>query len=256
MTAAEPIAPAVEPPGTARWGLGSAQPVGPTFVAPLETPVGTFYLAWNAQGLVALDAAPSLEAARQQMTGPDGDPVQLRPAVPATLAQPLLARLHGAAEGSDLPLDLRRASPFQRAVWAATATIPRGEVRPYAWVAAQIGRPRAVRAVGSALAANPLPLVIPCHRVVRSDGSLGEYGLVGPTLKRRLLEWEGLDVRTQEELARRGIRWLADPRTRRVCYPSCRRVREQPRERLVPLSRPGEATTAGYRPCTDCRPVL
>jgi O-6-methylguanine DNA methyltransferase len=70
--------------------------------------------------------------------------------------------------------------------------IPRGEVRTYGWIAREIGRPKAVRAVGTALAKNPIPLFIPCHRVVRSDGSIGQYGCGGPVNKRRLLLHEGV----------------------------------------------------------------
>ena len=68
--------------------------------------------------------------------------------------------------------------------------IPMGEVRTYAWVAKKIRRPKAVRAVGTALKKNPFTIIVPCHRVVRSDGSLGEY-LLGRDLKKRLLEAEG-----------------------------------------------------------------
>jgi methylated-DNA-[protein]-cysteine S-methyltransferase len=71
------------------------------------------------------------------------------------------------------------------------ATIPRGEVRSYGWVAAQVGRPRAVRAAASAIARNPVPLVVPCHRVVRGDGRIGNYGLGGSEAKAKLLAGEG-----------------------------------------------------------------
>jgi methylated-DNA-[protein]-cysteine S-methyltransferase len=80
----------------------------------------------------------------------------------------------GDAPAVDVPMALV-ATPFQRAVLDAATSIPPGEVRTYGWVAAQIGRPRAARAVGRALGANPLPLVIPCHRVVAS-GPGGGYG--------------------------------------------------------------------------------
>jgi len=66
-------------------------------------------------------------------------------------------------------------TPFQWQVLAATATIPLGETRSYKWVAEKIGRPKAMRAVGQALRRNPFPLIIPCHRVIRQDGSLGGY---------------------------------------------------------------------------------
>ena len=90
-------------------------------------------------------------------------------------------------------VDLRGLTPFQADVLAVTRTIPPGETRTYAWVAEQVGRPRAVRAVGSALAANPVPLVIPCHRVTRSDGTTGDYAL-GAEAKVALLAAEGVAV--------------------------------------------------------------
>lgn len=68
-----------------------------------------------------------------------------------------------------------RLTEFEKAVLAATLSIPFGETRTYAWVARRIGKPKAVRAVGSALRKNPWPLIIPCHRVVRSDGAVGQY---------------------------------------------------------------------------------
>ncbi|MCL0053233.1 methylated-DNA--[protein]-cysteine S-methyltransferase [Dehalococcoidales bacterium] len=86
-------------------------------------------------------------------------------------------------------LDLSPATPFQREVWEITRLIPYGETRSYAWVAEQIGRPKAVRAVGQALSRNPLPIIIPCHRVVTSEGKLGGYS-GGVEMKRYLLYLE------------------------------------------------------------------
>lgn len=86
----------------------------------------------------------------------------------------------------DLPVDLALAAPFTRRVLAATARIRYGEVQTYAQVAAAAGSPRAMRATGNALGANPVPIVVPCHRVVRTGGALGGYG-GGPDRKRRLL---------------------------------------------------------------------
>jgi len=83
-------------------------------------------------------------------------------------------------------LDLSAATPFQREVWEITRLIPYGEIRSYAWVAEQIRRPKAVRAAGQALARNPLPVIIPCHRVLNTDGKLGGY-TGGVELKRQLL---------------------------------------------------------------------
>lgn len=89
----------------------------------------------------------------------------------------------------DLPLDLRSGTPFQQAVWRAAVKIPYGEVRSYAWVAKQIKKSRAFQAVGQALGANPVPIIIPCHRVIPSAGGLGGFsGGIG--MKRKLLDLE------------------------------------------------------------------
>jgi methylated-DNA-[protein]-cysteine S-methyltransferase len=95
------------------------------------------------------------------------------------------------AERVDFPdkLDLAGATSFQIKVWEATRLIPYGDTRSYRWLATQIGRPGAARAVGLALARNPLPIIIPCHRVVGSDGRLGGFS-GGPEMKRRLLSLE------------------------------------------------------------------
>jgi methylated-DNA-[protein]-cysteine S-methyltransferase len=99
----------------------------------------------------------------------------------------------------DCVLDLSGSTSFQRRVWKATMEIPYGQVRSYKWVAERIGKPSACRAVGHALAANPLPLIIPCHRVIRSDGSPGGFG--GRTgnvqTKLMMLSLEGCRSRVQ-----------------------------------------------------------
>ena len=101
----------------------------------------------------------------------------------------ILEYLAGKRRSFDLPLAPPQATAFYRAVWRACGEIPYGETRSYQWIAQRIGRPKASRAVGTALAANPLPLIVPCHRVVRGDGSLGGFG-GGLALKKRLLALE------------------------------------------------------------------
>ena len=88
-------------------------------------------------------------------------------------------------------LDLAGTTPFQREVWKITRLIPYGETRSYKWVAEQLGKPGAARGVGQALGRNPLPIIIPCHRVIRSDRGLGGFA-GGLDMKRRLLEIEGV----------------------------------------------------------------
>lgn len=86
-------------------------------------------------------------------------------------------------------LDFSFATPFLRRVWEATRLIPYGETRSYGWVARQIGKPSAARAVGQALGRNPFLIVVPCHRVIAGDGGLGGFGS-DPEMKRTLLELE------------------------------------------------------------------
>ncbi len=102
--------------------------------------------------------------------------------------EPLLAYLHGRQPHLELPLDVR-ATAFQRQVWEALRTIPYGETRSYSEIAWAIDKPKAVRAVARACAANPVSMLVPCHRVLRSDGAMAGYRW-GVERKKRLLETE------------------------------------------------------------------
>ncbi|MDP2857772.1 MAG: methylated-DNA--[protein]-cysteine S-methyltransferase [Bacillota bacterium] len=96
----------------------------------------------------------------------------------------------GGAFAPGFRLDLEHTTGFQRRACGALLKIPRGQVRSYTWLAAECGMPQAPRAAGTACARNPLPVIVPCHRVVRSSGSVGGFA-GGPELKRRMLELEG-----------------------------------------------------------------
>ncbi|MDZ4265572.1 MAG: methylated-DNA--[protein]-cysteine S-methyltransferase [Mycobacterium sp.] len=172
--------------------IATAEPAGLLDVAyrTLDTPVGTLLLAATTAGLV-----------RVAFDVEDHDAVLARLAEqlsPRILCSP--ARLDPAAHqldeyfakrrtSFDVPVDLSLADGFRRSVIEHLRDIDYGRRESYAEVAAAIGRPRAVRAVGTACAHNPLPVVIPCHRVVRSDGSTGQY-IGGPSAKATLLELE------------------------------------------------------------------
>jgi O-6-methylguanine DNA methyltransferase len=176
-----------------------------------------------------------------------------RPVRPASRPpRGLLPALRGRGPGP--ALDLSELTPFARDVLAATARIPAGQTRPYGWVAREIGHPKAVRAVGTVLARNPVPLLVPCHRVTRGDGQVGEY-LSGVADKVALLEGEGVDLAGLAHLADRGVRLLGSDTTGVVCFPTChhaRRITAPHRHGFASLER---ARTAGYRPCRDCRPM-
>ena len=111
----------------------------------------------------------------------------------AAARQQVQEYLAGRRKTFDLPLDLRLLRPFQRQVLDATLAVPWGQATTYRTLAVQAGRPRAGRAVGRAQATNPIPLVIPCHRVIGSDGSLRGYG-GGLEMKAALLRLEGVTL--------------------------------------------------------------
>jgi O-6-methylguanine DNA methyltransferase len=143
-------------------------------------------------------------------------------------------------------LDLSRATPFQRRVLETVKGIARGEVRPYVWVASEAAFPGASRAVGNVMANNPIPLLVPCHRVVRN----GSYAF-GTGEKVRLLRLEGA---SPEEIS--GSPYVATPTTGVVCHATCRNARRiRPESRRLFRSVKG-AADAGYRPCKVCRPVV
>ena len=98
----------------------------------------------------------------------------------------------------ELSVQLAHATDFQQHVWNTIRQIPYGEVRTYQWIANQIERPKSVRAIGNAVGANPASILIPCHRVIRSDGTLGGYG-GGINRKRQLLTLEGYPIATLKE---------------------------------------------------------
>lgn len=156
----------------------------------MDTPIGTLLLAATRTGLARIAFAEEVDDALVELS--------------ATLSPRLLEmpqRLHEVHEqldryfsrtltDFDLALDLSLVSPFSRRVLDGTSAIRYGSYETYSEVAAGIGAPRAARAVGNAVAANPIPLVIPCHRVLRSGGIIGKYG-GGVERKRFLLELEG-----------------------------------------------------------------
>jgi methylated-DNA-[protein]-cysteine S-methyltransferase len=151
--------------------------------AVIDTPLGPARVAWGEAGMAALAVPGSRAAAAVADAGEPAD------SVPDHIALAVRQRLDGGAMPA---IDLSGRTPFARAVLAAVASIPRGEVRTYAQVAAAAGHPGAARAVGSVLAGNPLPLLVPCHRVVPADGGIGGYSAGGPAAKAALLAAEGV----------------------------------------------------------------
>ncbi len=219
----------------------------------IPTALGDAYVAWNGRGVSWVDVAADDATFERRFRERVGRAAS-RATMPATLRRAIERRLSGDRRAR-IALDLRGHTEFEVAVWTKALEIPRGEVRPYGWIAAEIGRPKAVRAVGTALAHNPVPLVVPCHRVVRSDGTIGQYSLGGPTAKRRVLSAEGLDPARLEADAHAGIRYVGSDTTHVVCLPTCHNAKRITAPHRIPFRSLAEAARARYRPCPECRPA-
>lgn len=155
----------------------------------LDTELGRIGLVGSSAGLrriVLPQHSPEtvLELIMEGMPGAITDPSPF-----GDLPQRFRRYLRGEPISFDDTLDLSHATPFRLAVWEATRSIPYGETKSYGWIAEQIGKPKASRAVGQALARNPLPIVVPCHRVVGKDGNPRGAGR-GLEVRKRLLEIE------------------------------------------------------------------
>ena len=221
--------------------------------APVETVIGPMFVAYNREGISAVRPAADRAAFEGSVGTRTGRALRAIDRLPSELERRIAARLSGSG-GADLRFDLRRLSGFERAVLEKAREIPRGEVRPYGWIAREIGRPAAVRAVGGALGRNPVPLLIPCHRVVRSDGRIDGYAF-GTGAKRTLLADEGVDPDRLEAQAQAGERFWASRTTRIFCFPTCRNARRITERHRVAFTSAAEAEGAGFRPCRVCRPV-
>ncbi len=152
-----------------------------------DSPVGEVTVAFNPNGVSSVGLAGD-EFFERFRTHFGRDLTEARP--PRGWERLIKAGIEAGTPG-ELPLDLRKVSAFRQTVMMIATTIPRGQVRPYQWLAQEAGKPGAARAVGSTMANNPVPLIVPCHRVVRADGSIGQYSLGGVENKRLLLTIEG-----------------------------------------------------------------
>ena len=174
----------------------------PIGITTCQTAFGWVGVAWSSRGLVAITLPePSEAGALSRLPQPGGPGSEL----PGSEAEPpqdldlpaLLAKLRRYFEGQPItfgePLDPTIGTEFQRTVWTLTREIPRGQTRTYGQLARMAGSPGAARAVGQAMARNPWPIIVPCHRVLGSDGSLTGFG-GGVEMKRKMLQREGAPI--------------------------------------------------------------
>jgi methylated-DNA-[protein]-cysteine S-methyltransferase len=158
-----------------------------------QTEMGWVGVVASDRGLKSVTFPQSSERAIQQLIGNEARQTGDSSVRLGNLAERL--KSYFAGEEADFPdeLELTDATPFQKKVWQQTRLIPYGETRSYLWVAERIGKPEAARAVGQALGRNPLPIIVPCHRVITSGGGLGGFG-GGLAMKKRLLKLEGVSL--------------------------------------------------------------
>lgn len=215
--------------------------------AVVRSALGVTYVALSDEGVTAVSQADDDEAFVARYRERFGRKLERRDDLALEL-EDLVNNRCGEAR-----VDLRGCNAFAREVLEATRRIPEGAVRPYNWVAQAIGRPGAVRAVGTALKKNPVPLVIPCHRVVRGDGSAGAYAF-GANRKTELLEREHVDL---DEVRRRmNLRtvWSA-PGEDTFCRPYCFVARPIPPDKMLQYESERAARDHGLTPCTTCHPA-
>ncbi len=167
-----------------------------TTLTPLKAVVfhsalGWMGVAYSPNGVVASLLPRASEGAARRAIWEEFPSAQFAPAEDAP--DDIVAQLQRYAAGEpvtfQVTLDWSGHTDFRRRVWRVTQSIPYGETRSYGWIARAIGKPAAARAVGQAMGANPTPIIVPCHRVVASDGGLGGFG-AGLDMKRRLLALE------------------------------------------------------------------
>jgi methylated-DNA-[protein]-cysteine S-methyltransferase len=142
-----------------------------------DSPLGKLYLTFSGRHLSCLSFDKPVDIPYIKGTAPEG------------LINELQSYFGGIETTFNPRLRFLKGTEFEKKVWACLLEIPYGETRSYGWIAEKIGKPAATRAVGRALSRNPVPIILPCHRVVDSDGSIGGYSS-GIQKKRRLLELE------------------------------------------------------------------
>jgi methylated-DNA-[protein]-cysteine S-methyltransferase len=220
------------------------------------SPLGPILLARTGDGVSLVEYLGGDGAAARSRLGPlPADAVEDAAALGRFHGE-LLEYLEGRRSRLDWPLDWRLArSDFHRGVLRATAAIPYGAVGSYAGIAIEVGQPTASRAVAQALRRNPLPIVVPCHRVIGSSGALVGYAGDKLDLKRRLLAVEGVSAPSGR--VARAAMYVTLPRESYYCLPTCGWIPGADRpHRFLRFGSRAHAEAAGLAPCGDCRPDL
>ena len=222
-------------------------------VAIAPSPIGKLFVAEGPRGLVSVhflwksDAGRTLELLRRKFDLVENEPstVALRGYIDRYFAGDLNVLTHAV----DLSLV---ASEFQRLALTHLRTVPAGAVISYQGLAAALGHPDAQRAIGNTMATNPVPIFVPCHRVIKSDGSIGNYG-GGVRRKIILLRNEGFVVKPDLKVPERAV--LGHRKTRIFCRPECTAAHRAGQVNQLIFADASHARHAGLRPCKLCRPT-
>jgi len=223
-------------------------------VAVIDSNLGHLLAAQSTRGLVALrfmdseDATLLLAALRRRFDVIEDD------AVAVEIGGEIERLMRGDTDAvSTRAVDLSLVeSDFQRRALTRLRRVPAGSVISYQGLAAALGVPSGQRAIGNTVASNPVPIYVPCHRVIRSDGSLGNYG-GGPERKLKLLRAEGFGVDPQRRVLPEAVygHW----RSRIFCRPTCSAVRHAERRQWLIFADPERARRFGMRACKLCHPA-
>jgi methylated-DNA-[protein]-cysteine S-methyltransferase len=223
-------------------------------VGVVESPLGRLLAAQSPRGLVALtyldsrEGNSTLAALRQKF-----DLVE-DPETAAGIGREIERFLSGDLEAiARRRIDLSLVeSPFQRRALTRLREVPPGSVVTYQALAASIGAPSSQRAIGNTMASNPIPIYVPCHRVIKSDGRIGNYG-GGVDRKLKLLRAEGFEVDRGDRIPPQAVygHW----QSRIFCRPTCSAVRRAERRKWIIFTDPARARGAGMRACKLCRPA-
>jgi len=223
-----------------------------------ESPLGPILIARSELGVSMVEYLDSAGSAASRLSRLAGDEARESAVETESVYRELLEYLEGRRVRLDWPLDLRWVrSDFQRRVLEATSRLPYGAVASYGHIAREIGAPTASRAVAQALRWNPVPIAIPCHRVIGGSGDLTGYAGDKIALKERLLGLEGVPVLTHgvRSVARRAM-YVSYQALTEYCLPTCGALPETPLAQLTLFGSRERAEGAGLTPCGDCRPDL
>ena len=221
------------------------------------SPLGRILIARSELGVSMVRYIDSDDAARSHIARLAGDEVVEDLTALEPVYRELLDYLNARGTRLSWPLDLRWAkSEFQRRVLAATSDLPYGAVASYGGIAKRVGAPESVRAVAQALRHNPLPIVIPCHRVIGSTGDLTGYAGTRIGLKEQLLTLEGVPVSGEGHRVDRNHMYAWVGPDREYCVPSCGGLSKMPLAQLTLFGSRRHAEAMGLSPCSSCRPDL